>query len=1024
MRFSDSEQNRRAAFGRRDAEFERLKKERDELLIRERAARTEAEESRERMREVLESIGDAFFALDRQWRLTYVNDRVVSLTSRSREELLGMSVSEAFPELAEGVASAELIRAEEKGGATEFEHYSSRLDRWLCHRVYPSPAGLSVYTTDITERKKAEKKLRAREEEYRTNFALTGVGKAQADLETGRLLRVNRRLCEITGYEPEELLARTITDITHPEDQDRDYDGFRRMVRGEIDEYETEKRYLRKDGAVVWVRVNATAIRDPEGRPLRTVATIEDITERKRAEEGLKKREELYRLIADNSTDMISKHTPEGVYTYASPACRSLLGYEPEELIGHSAYEFFHPEDLEAIKKAHSSILELPDTYTVSYRIRCKDGSYIWFETTSRTIRDPETGAVREIIATSRDITERKRMEEEKLQLAEHMKLLLESTDEGIHGIDLQGTCTFVNRSAAQMLGYDPEELLGKNMHETYHHSHEDGSPYPIEECPIYQAFREEQGVRVDDEVFWRQDGSSFPVEYSSYPVVEDGVVTGSIVTFVDITERKRAEEALRKSEERYKGLYEDNPFMYFTVDKRGMVLTVNRYGAQELGYTVEELVGCSVLNVFHEEDRESISRYLSICLQNLERPSSWEARKLRKDGSIMWARETLRIVEGPDGDTIGLLICEDITERKQAEEQILWQAQLLEQVQAAVISTDLQGTVIYWNAYAEKLYGWSREEALGRNIMELTIGPEEAEVAEEIMERLWGGETWAGEFVVRRKDGSAFPAHVTDSLIYDTQGHPVGVIGVSTDMTERKKAEEERERLLAHEWRARAEAEERKRISRELHDRVAHSMGVVHQSLELYEVFKEGKPSQAEAKMKLARETTREALDLTRNISRELHNTEAGDGLSAALSNLLKTAAPPGLESSVSVEGDEGLIPPRVREQLFLILREAVRNAVSHSGAGRLGIEVKVSPERVVGCVEDDGRGFEETSEGDGDNGVPGRGLHSMRERAELVGGAVRLSSTPGAGTKIEASVPLNANRGGRRGMTTVADE
>jgi signal transduction histidine kinase len=139
----------------------------------------------------------------------------------------------------------------------------------------------------------------------------------------------------------------------------------------------------------------------------------------------------------------------------------------------------------------------------------------------------------------------------------------------------------------------------------------------------------------------------------------------------------------------------------------------------------------------------------------------------------------------------------------------------------------------------------------------------------------------------------------------------------------------------------------------------------------------------------------------------------EAGDGLSSALSNLLKTAVPPGLESSLSVEGDESLIPPRIREQLFLILREAVRNVVSHSEARQLGIEVKVSPERVVGRVEDDGRGFEGTSEGDGDNGVSGRGLHSMRERAELVGGAVRLSSAPGSGTRIEASVPLNANRG-----------
>jgi signal transduction histidine kinase len=192
--------------------------------------------------------------------------------------------------------------------------------------------------------------------------------------------------------------------------------------------------------------------------------------------------------------------------------------------------------------------------------------------------------------------------------------------------------------------------------------------------------------------------------------------------------------------------------------------------------------------------------------------------------------------------------------------------------------------------------------------------------------------------------------------------------------------------------------------------------MGVVHQSLELYEVFKEGKPSQAEAKIKLARETTREALDLTRNISRELHNMEAGDGLSSALSNLLKTAVPPGLESSISVEGDESLIPPRIREQLFLILREAVRNVVSHSEAGQLGIEVRVSPERVVGRVEDDGRGFEGTSEDGDDNGVSGRGLHSMRERAELVGGALTFSSAPGSGTRIEASVPLNANGGGRR--------
>ncbi len=982
-------------------ERRRAEEERERLFTRERAARAEAEESRERLREVLESIGDAFFALDRQWRLTYINDRAVSITDWSREGLLGKSASEAFPELVEGMASTELIRAEEEGSATQFEHYSSKLDCWLSYRVYPSPAGLSVYVTNITGRKKAEKKLRAREEEYRTTFELAGVGKAQADLETGRFLRVNRRLCEITGYERGELLARTFTDVTHPEDQDREYNELRRMVRGEIDEYETETRYVRKDDEAVWVRLNATALRDPEGRPLRTIATIEDITGRKRAEEELKRSEELYRLIADNSTDMISKHTPEGVYTYASPACHSLLGYEPEELVGRSAYEFFHPEDLEAIKKAHSSILELPDTYTVSYRVRRKDGSYIWFETSSRAIQNPKMGVVREITATSRDITGRKRMEEEKLQLAEHMKLLLESTDEGIYGIDLQGTCTFLNSSAAQMLGYAPEELLGKNMHEVCHHSHNDGSPYPTEACPIYQAFREERRVRVDDDVFWRQDGSSFPVEYSSSPIIEDGITRGCIVTFVDITERKQTEEALRKSEQRYKALYEDNPFMYFTVDARGTVLSVNRSGAQQLGSAVEGLVGCPVLDLFHEEDREGVSRYLSMCLQDLERPTSWEARKLRKDGSILWVRENLRIVDGPAGNKIGLLLCEDITGRKQAEEQVLLQAQLLEQVQAAVIATDLQGTVTYWNEYAEELYGWPREEALGHNIMGLTVTPEGAEVAEEIMERLRAGETWEGEFVVRRKDGSTFPAHVTDSLIYDAQGHVVGVVGVSTDITERKKAEEERGRLLAHEWRARAEAEERKRISRELHDRVAHSMAVVHQSLELYGAIKGRDPDGADRKLALARETTKTALKSTRDLSMTLRN-EVEDGLAPALSYLLSTVVPPEVHTEVSVEGDESLAPQEVRDQLFLILREGVRNAVSHAEAERISVAVEVTPDKIFGLVEDDGRGF------DPPPGHAGGGIESMRERAALVGGSLRLESTPG-GTRIEVTVPLS---------------
>jgi PAS domain S-box-containing protein len=126
--------------------------------------------------------------------------------------------------------------------------------------------------------------------------------------------------------------------------------------------------------------------------------------------------------------------------------------------------------------------------------------------------------------------------------------LLLESTGEGIFGIDLAGHCMFINRAGASMLGYEPAQVLGSNMHELTHHSHPDGSPYPDTDCPIFNAFRQGLPCRIDTEVFWRADRTAFAVEYSSYPILDGGQVRGAVITFVDITERKRAADALHKA--------------------------------------------------------------------------------------------------------------------------------------------------------------------------------------------------------------------------------------------------------------------------------------------------------------------------------------------------------------------------------------------------------------------------------------------------------------------------------------------
>ncbi|WP_310326168.1 PAS domain-containing sensor histidine kinase [Roseateles asaccharophilus] len=128
------------------------------------------------------------------------------------------------------------------------------------------------------------------------------------------------------------------------------------------------------------------------------------------------------------------------------------------------------------------------------------------------------------------------------------LTLLLESTGEGVFGIDMDGRCTFVNRAACDQLGWRTEQVLGRNMHELIHHSRDTGAHYAECDCPIFNAFRRGEPCRIDDEVLWRADGSPFPAEYSSYPVIEDGQVQGAVVTFVDISERRQAEALLRAS--------------------------------------------------------------------------------------------------------------------------------------------------------------------------------------------------------------------------------------------------------------------------------------------------------------------------------------------------------------------------------------------------------------------------------------------------------------------------------------------
>lgn len=253
-------------------------------------------------------IGMALVALDGRW--LQVNESLCRIVGYSEAELLARDF--------QSITHPEDLKADEafmgqlvEGSATEYQMMKRYLHKqgrvvWvlLCVSLVEAagdrPAYVIAQILDITRRRQAEELLRASEEEYRATFELAGVGKAQADPDTGHFLRVNRKLCQMTGYSADELLGMTFSQISHPDDVAQSFQLNSKLARGEIDEFTIDKRYIRKDGQVIWVSLNAAAIRGADGRMLRSVATIQDVTDRKRAEWIESDRRQVLEMVAQN----------------------------------------------------------------------------------------------------------------------------------------------------------------------------------------------------------------------------------------------------------------------------------------------------------------------------------------------------------------------------------------------------------------------------------------------------------------------------------------------------------------------------------------------------------------------------------------------------------------------------------------------------------------------------------------------------------------------------------------------------
>jgi PAS domain S-box-containing protein len=431
------------------------------------------------------------------------------------------------------------------------------------HRFYTKAlpvkddAGAVLYwigtAVDVEDLKRAEDELRKSEARYRATFDNAAVGIAHVDLN-GRWLRFNDAVCAITGYSREELVTKTFADITHPDDIDADWAQARQVLAGEIATYSMEKRYLRKDSSIVWVCLTVSLMRDAAGAPQNFISVIEDIGERKQAEEALRGSEERFRAIVSQATAGIVETDLTGRLIFANQRYCEIVGYSEAELRALRMHDITHPDDLPASVALFNQLANGGPDFVVEKRYVRKDGGEVWVNNSVNAVRDV-AGRVRSIVAVTLDITERRRAE---MALAEALALnrtITDNTQSCLWMMDTQGRGTFANHASERISGFKPEELIGQVLHEKVHHTHPDGTPFPIEECPLDRALPLQEAVVGYEDVFVHKDGHFYPVRCAGRPIIVNGEPIGTVIEVQDITEERRAaaeRERLLEEERRH----------------------------------------------------------------------------------------------------------------------------------------------------------------------------------------------------------------------------------------------------------------------------------------------------------------------------------------------------------------------------------------------------------------------------------------------------------------------------------------
>ncbi|WP_223067545.1 PAS domain S-box protein [Paenibacillus caui] len=608
----------------------------------------------------------------------------------------------------------------------------------------------------------------------------------------GSFLKVNSAVCSIFGYSKSELKEMSFQEIAHPEDRELDDKLIAELLRYERESYQMEKRYLHKDGNTVWVILAVSLVSDDDtGSPF-FIAQFINITEQRHAENSLLEKERLlhernllYQSVVDHSFDFITIHSLDGTYLDASASCYEVLGYTPEEMIGKPGFQYLHPDDFQKGIEAQKAVLQDGKQSGSIFRLRKKDGNYLWLEAIAIALPDPVTNQIKEIITVSRDITERMEMIARLEESQKLYRIISENAQDVITFADPDGVIRYASPAVRHLLGYETDEVIGTLMTDNWHPEDLNallmsGTLHNWDVDRILRRVRHKRGHYV-----W--------LEATVKSICnEDGRIVQILCVSRDITMRKQAEDELRTTKERLESFLMNNADAIWLVDCEEVVLETNPAFERLFQWRSEEIIN-KRLPIVPEYLRDQITELHRQVLSGRS-ITGYETVRLRKDGSLVETSLTLSPVRDTNGHIIGIAgTCRDISEKKQAEQKLLATKQQLESYinhnidPVLIINTEYR--VARVNRAFEETFGWLSSELVGSVVFDLPNIP--GGYKPKLISALNQLKPHSVEATRRRKDGIEIPVTISLFPLLDEARNHSGWAINFRNMTAYKRAEQ-----------------------------------------------------------------------------------------------------------------------------------------------------------------------------------------------------------------------------------------